>query len=253
MSEKKYYWLKLKEDFFKRHDIKIIGAMDNGTDYVMLYLKLLVESISHNGRLRFSEEKPYTEKMLATITDTNIDIVRSALAVFRELGLMKVLDDQTLYMTEVVKMTGSESASTQRSRKCREKKALQCNVDATPSNEVQQNCNTERELELDKELDKEPEPEREREVGAGAPIPSLPPQSERQRLVEKFGEANVAKYELKFKAWQQKDPGRSSLDKLVWIERWLIEDGVSKPKNRSSIDTDRLMARIMENYRKGVI
>lgn len=183
MGEKKYHWLKLKDDFFKRHDVKIIESMDNGKEYVLFYLKLLVESISHEGRLRFSDTIPYSEKMLATITDTNIDIVRSALQIFRELNLVEVLDDKTLYMSEVACMIGTESASTQRSRKCREKKALQCNTDATLGNETQQNCNTE--IEIDKEIETEIEQEGELEQdnsAAGAALRVNCPYSEIQTL-----------------------------------------------------------------------
>ena len=81
MAEKKYYWLKLKNDFFKRHDIKIIEDMPNGKDYILFYLKLLVESVGHEGELRFSETIPYNENMLSTITNTNIDVVRSAIKI----------------------------------------------------------------------------------------------------------------------------------------------------------------------------
>lgn len=163
MGEKKYYWLKLKDDFFKRHDVKIIESMDNGKEYILFYLKLLVESISHEGRLRFSDTIPYSEKMLATITDTNIDIVRTALQVFRELNLVEVLDDKTLYMSEVTRMIGSESASAQRVRKHRENQALQCNGDVTNRNTDVQNCNTEIEIDKDIETDTEQEQEREPE------------------------------------------------------------------------------------------
>ena len=62
--------------------------MENGKDYVLFYLKLLLESVGHDGTLRFSETVPYNDSMLATITDTNIDIVRSAVKVFSELGMM---------------------------------------------------------------------------------------------------------------------------------------------------------------------
>ena len=109
MAEGKYYWLKLKRDFFKRHDIRIIESMPNGKDYILFYLKLLCESVDHDGNLRFSENIPYNETMLATITDTNVDIVRSAVKVFTELGMMEVMDDGTYYMTEVNKMIGSAS------------------------------------------------------------------------------------------------------------------------------------------------
>ena len=85
MAEKKYYWLKLKRDFFKRHDVRIIEQMPNGKDYILFYLKMLLESIDHEGALRFSETIPYNEQMLSVITDTNVDVVKSAMAVFVEL------------------------------------------------------------------------------------------------------------------------------------------------------------------------
>ena len=119
---KKYYWLKLKRDFFKRHDIKIIDSMENGNDYVLFYLKLLLESVDHDGTLRFSETIPYNDSMLATITDTNIDTVRSAVKIFSELGMMDRFDDGTLYMAQVENMLGSETSDAVRMREVREKK-----------------------------------------------------------------------------------------------------------------------------------
>ena len=79
MAEGRYYWIKLKRDFFKRHDIRIIEEMQNGKDYILFYLKLLCESVDHDGNLRFSEQIPYSEQMLSVITNTNLDIVRSAI------------------------------------------------------------------------------------------------------------------------------------------------------------------------------
>ena len=108
MAEK-YYWLKLQRDFFKRHDVRIVEGMPNGKDYILFYLKLLCESIDHDGRLRFSDAVPYNEQMLSTITDTNIDIVRSAIKIFTELKLMEILEDGTYFMVEVQKMVGSET------------------------------------------------------------------------------------------------------------------------------------------------
>lgn len=96
MAEKKFYWLRLQRDFFKRHDIRIIEEMENGKDYLLFYLKLLVESIDHNGCLRFSDTIPYNEKMLSVVTNTNIDIVRAALKVLNEFGLVSVLADGTI-------------------------------------------------------------------------------------------------------------------------------------------------------------
>lgn len=119
MSEKKYYWLKLDRRFFKRHDIRIVEAMPNGKDYILFYLKLLCESVSHDGELRFSEAIPYNEQMLAIVTDTNVDVVKAALDVFSGLKMIEVLDDGTLYMTESQKMLGSETEWAKKKREYR--------------------------------------------------------------------------------------------------------------------------------------
>ena len=108
-EKKKYYWLKLKRDFFKRHDIRIVESMPNGKDYILFYLKLLLESIDHEGTLRFSETIPYNEHMLSVVTNTNIDTVKSAMKLFIDLNMMSIYDDQTIYMTEVDKLIGSET------------------------------------------------------------------------------------------------------------------------------------------------
>lgn len=121
----KYYWLQLHKDFFKRHDIKILKQMDNGEKYVTFYLQLLCESISHEGELRFSETIPYNDRMLATITDTDIDVVRSAMKVLTELRMVELFDDDTLYMTECEKLIGKKVTSADRTRKYRERKALE--------------------------------------------------------------------------------------------------------------------------------
>ena len=145
-ENKRFYWLKLKRDFFKRHDIRIIEEMPNGKDYILFYLKLLLESIDHEGELRFSETIPYDEKMLSVVTNTNVDIVRSAMKIFTELQMIDVLEDRTIFMNETNKLLGSESVSAERVRNHREKqRMLQCNAEVTK-------CNTEIEKETDKEL-----------------------------------------------------------------------------------------------------
>ena len=143
----KYYWLKLKRDFFKRHDIRIIEEMPNGKDYVLFYLKLLLESIDHEGSLRFSDTIPYNEQMLSVVTNTNIDIVRAAMKLFIDLNMMSICDDQTIYMTEVEKLIGSES-------KWAEKKRLQR---AKEDNVLAMSSNCPIEIEKESKIDKEKE------------------------------------------------------------------------------------------------
>ena len=168
MADKKYYWLKLKKDFFKRHDIQIIENMPNGKDYVLFYLKLLVESVDHNGGLRFNETIPYNEQMLATITNTNIDTVSKAMELFRSLGMVEILDDQTIYMNEVSKMLGAETYWAEKKREQRQKAKL--NLSETPQighcpsgvQTVQAMSKVEIEKEIDIELDKDIEKEKDK-------------------------------------------------------------------------------------------
>ena len=153
MNNSKYYWLKLQNDFFKRHDIKIIENMPNGKDYIIFYLKLLCESTTHEGRLRFSDEIPYSDEMLSIITDTNIDIVRSAIKIFEQLKMIDVLDDGTFFLRQVEKMIGSETKSAERVRRFREnQKALQCNTNVAQRN-IDIDIDIEKDIDIDKEID----------------------------------------------------------------------------------------------------
>ena len=147
MADKKYYWLKLKRDFFKRHDIQIIEDMPNGKDYVLFYLKLLAESVDHDGALRFSDTIPYNEQMLSTITKTNIDIVRSAMKIFSQLDMVDMLDDKTIYMNEIQCMLGSE---THWAEKKRQQRLGQC-----PQKVLHASKMSKEEIETDKEKDKD--------------------------------------------------------------------------------------------------
>ena len=157
----KFYWLKLKRDFFKRHDIRIVESMPNGKDYILFYLKLLCESVDHEGNLRFSAEIPYNETMLATITNTNVDIVRSAIEVFSGLQMMEKLDDGTYFMNEVKRMLGSavDTDGANRVRRFREKQKQELLPAVTGAlQNVTQGVterNESKSIELDIEIEKE--------------------------------------------------------------------------------------------------
>jgi uncharacterized phage protein (TIGR02220 family)/predicted phage replisome organizer len=154
---KKYYWLKLKKDFFKRHDIQIIESMTNGKDYLLFYLKLLVESVDHDGNLRFNDTIPYNEEMLSTITNTNVDVVRSAMKIFVKLKMIEVLEDETIYMNEIQKMLGTETYWAEQKRKQRQnapKEIGHCPEIVLPeSNMSNQEIDIEIELDKEKEID----------------------------------------------------------------------------------------------------
>lgn len=160
MADKRYYWLKLKRDFFKRHDIRIIESMPNGKDYILFYLKLLCESVDHDGSLRFSEQIPYNEDMLATITNTNVDIVRNAINIFAQLGMMEIMDDGTYFMAEVQKMIGSaaDNDNANRQRRFREKQkelALPNRYESVTKNNESKSKSIEKDKDIEIDIEKE--------------------------------------------------------------------------------------------------
>lgn len=156
-KDKQYYWLRLKRDFFKRHDIQIIESMPNGKDYILFYLKLLCESVDHEGTLRFSEEIPYNENMLSIITNTNVDIVRSAVKIFTELKMMDIMDDGTYFMREVEKMIGTAKQDEHTRESIRLRVQAYRNRQKQLSEPEKRYCNVtcNGEIELKKDIDKE--------------------------------------------------------------------------------------------------
>lgn len=164
MAEKKYYWLKLPRNFFGKHYIKILRAKENGELLVLFYMWMLTEAIDHEGRLRYSEDIPYDEEMLAEASGFALHIVTQALQQFTKLQLVITESDGTLFMPKSIEMIGSESASVQRVREYRERKNSKEKkpetVENTESNDNVTKCNSDVqksniEKELEKELEKE--------------------------------------------------------------------------------------------------
>lgn len=156
---KKYYWLKLNENFFEREEIKVIENRTNGKDYIIFYLKLLLKSIHNEGKLKFRNVIPYTPEMLANITNTNIDTVKVAIDLFIQLGLMDMWDDGTMFMFETQNMIGSETEWAEKKRKYRKqieniKKLGQIeDIVLDKKDEVRQEIDLEKDIELEKEID----------------------------------------------------------------------------------------------------
>ena len=218
-DSKKYYWLKLKRDFFKRHDIRIIEEMPNGKDYILFYLKLLLESIDHEGMLRFSDAIPYNEQMLSVVTNTNVDIVRSAMKIFIELNMMDIFDDKTIYMAEVDKLIGSETEWAKKKRLQRTK------GDNVP--QLSSKCPTE--IEIEKETDKEKELDREIEFIPAPPIPSPKPTRHKYGMYK-----NVLLSDEDYQKLQEEFPHDYS-DRIDRLSEYIASTGKSYKSHLATI------------------
>lgn len=96
MGDKKYYWLKLKEDFFEEDTLAWLEEQTNGKEYCLFYLKLCLKSLKTNGILIRNVGQiliPYDVKKLGEITKTDIDTVTVAMELFKKIGLIQILDN----------------------------------------------------------------------------------------------------------------------------------------------------------------
>ena len=109
-DNKKWSWIKLTPAFFDDYKIKLLQATDNGDSYLVFYIKLLAESASHNGALRYSDEIPYDEKSLSVITNTNIDTVSAAIIKLQQLGLLSVFDNKTYFINRLYEHVGTDNS-----------------------------------------------------------------------------------------------------------------------------------------------
>lgn len=167
MSNKKYYWLKLKEDFFEEDTIEWLEEQENGIYYSNFYLKLCVRALRGNGILIRKVGDiliPYDVKKLSEITRVKVDTVIVAMELFKKIGLVKILENGEIYLTQLENMVGSETSKAQlmRNKRARDKK----NEINEGNNVTKELPDTEHELpkcytEKDKEIEKDKEKETE--------------------------------------------------------------------------------------------
>lgn len=134
-ENKRFYWIKLRENFFQQETIDWLMEQENGSAYIVLYLKMCLLTANTSGELiRTIGDMtiPYEPKKISQKTGFDIDTVNVALSLFKHLGLIEETQGGIPVMPEVKNMVGSESESAARVRKYRKKKkALQSNGDVT--------------------------------------------------------------------------------------------------------------------------
>lgn len=158
MSNKRYYWLKLKDNFFNEKAIKKLRKIAGGDTYTIIYLKLLLKSMKTGGKLYFDGIEDNFCKELALDIDEDDENVKVTFMYLQRVGLLKEINGREIELTEINGMVGSETSSAARVRKHRQikneqQKSLQCNTQTLQCNSDVTKCNTEIEIELDKEIE----------------------------------------------------------------------------------------------------
>lgn len=165
MADKRYYWIKLKTDFFNLNEIDFLLSQKNGCEYIVLYQMLCLNSANNNGELcsKIGEMIiPYNvEKIVRDTKHFDFDTVTVALELFKRLGLIYEETDNVLKIANFAEMVGSETAWAEKKRLYR----------ATHPQLVEDNARTlsDKRKRLDIEIEKEKDIDKE--------IECIPPKS----------------------------------------------------------------------------
>ena len=122
-ENRRFYYLKLKENFYNSETMVVLESMPDGLLYSNLLLKMYLMSLKSGGILMLNEHLPHTVQTIATFTRHQIGTVERAIKVFMEFGLVEVLTDGAFYMADIQLLIGQ--SSTEGERKKRERTRLQ--------------------------------------------------------------------------------------------------------------------------------
>ena len=171
-DNRKYYYLKLKENYFDEDAIVLLESMQDGILYSNILLKLYLKSLKNDGKLQLDENIPYTAQMIATITRQQVGTVERALQIFLKLGLVEPLQNGALYMSNIELLIGQSSTEGERKRRARlelQKALPKHGADKCPPYQADI-CPPE--IEIEKEIDIELEIKREGEIKTGQTAPA---------------------------------------------------------------------------------
>ena len=157
MNEKRYYWLKLEENYFDLKVQKALRKLPSGSDMLICYLKMQLKYLNKGGLIEFQGIYDELSQEIALDIDEDEDLVKMTLSILTK---WKVIDpsEDGLYITEMQERIGSKSDIALRVAKHREKqKMLHCNNDVTK-------CNSIKEIDIEKEIDIDIEKDKDKEI-----------------------------------------------------------------------------------------
>lgn len=221
-DNKKYYYLKVKETFFDSEEMKVLESMPNGIAYQNFYLKICLLSLKSGGALLFKGAIPYDMTMLSTVLRMNIDTVKTGLEVLQKFQLVEILDNGTIYMSDLQALIGQSSTEGERVKAYRERiKGIEC----TKNVQTYENRTPELDIDIDIELDKEKKSKNIEKHKYGEYKHILLTDSEYQKLCEEWGEPELKRmitildegieakgykyknYNLAIRKWKSNDRG----------------------------------------------
>lgn len=248
---KKFYWLKLNEDFFRQPRIKKLRRIAGGDTYTIIYLKMQLLSLENEGKLYFEGIEETFAEELALIIDEDPENVKVTLLFLFDQGLIEECDGNEYLMIETAQSIDGESDSAARVRKHRLKskqsktnkqveKALPCNGDVTPCNadvtecnDASEKCNVEIEIEIEKEI----EIEREIDTSARSRKNGSKPEADKTPVFITFPLNTGEEYPItegSISKWEQLYPAVDIRQELRKMRGWL-DSNPTKRKTRGGV------------------
>lgn len=197
-GQKRYYWLKLQNDFFSRKEIKRLRRIAGGDTLTIIYLKMLCRSLKDNGKLYYDGLDNDFVSELAMDIDEETENVQITVNYLIKTGLLEQIDEVEYTLKDAESNTGSETSAAGRMRRCRAKKVTEMRNNVTQGLQVGY-------VEIEKEIEKEIEEEEEEEERPSSsdilkmygdnihPVSSAIERDKLVSLVEAHGETFVAK------------------------------------------------------------
>lgn len=233
---KRYYWLKLKDDFFNDKRIKKLRKVAGGDTYTIIYLKLMLATLDSDGIYEYEGIEEYLADEIALTLDEDADNVQITLNYLMQSGLMVELDENNYELPMVKESIGAETSSAKRVRAFRERqKALQCNTDVT---EEKHFGNVEKEIEKDKEKREDKEIEKKKKKDSKESYGSLGNVKltidEYNRLVTDYG-YDATQKAIEYLDGYIADKGYKSKDNNRAMRRWVFDAVKEQEQKRARI------------------
>ncbi|MDJ1110659.1 phage replisome organizer N-terminal domain-containing protein [Macrococcus sp. S115] len=155
---KRYFWLKLKEDFFNQKEIKLLRKIAGGDTYTIIYLKLLLLSLKNDGKIYFDGLTDEFSEEVALEIDESVENVQVTMQFLQKKGLIAFDTEHQdeFELTNIASMIGSETdkAAMMRRKRAREKEQKQLKGNNVTAELPDRYTEIEKEKEIDLEKEK---------------------------------------------------------------------------------------------------
>ncbi len=195
-AAKRFYWLRLKDDFFSDIGVIALRKLPAGDTNCVIYLKLLLLSLKTDGVIEFSGFFPTIEEELANLIGETVKRVKICVGALINFGLAVKLGDGSIKILAYENLVGSESQSAKKMRELRERRKVQesstkiapddqpesevcntnesqCDHDVTNSDRTVTKSDTEKEIEIEIEPEKREKSERKPAAASRFARPTL--------------------------------------------------------------------------------